>query len=220
MHCRLLLDPRPQFLCDPCSQLLEMIDPETRCPTCFNVLDEFSTKCQECIHYPTPFFRTAAVFDYVGPAATIVKNFKYSNQPYLASGMGAFLFTQFDRLNWTIPDAIVPVPISWMKRLERGYNQSELLAIELGSYLKRPVFNAIKRRAGDFSQATQTFEQRKLLQSKNFYFDQSFSVENKTLLLIDDVMTTGSTLKRCGNILIENHSKTVYALSFCRTQVQ
>lgn len=219
MYCHLIIDPSPQFLCDACSRLLELIDPSTRCQTCFNLLDEFSSKCQECIQYSTPFFRTAAAFDYLGPAATLVKNFKYGNQPYLAKGMGAVLFTQFYQLNWPVPDAIVPVPISWMRRLERGYNQSELLAKELGAYLNRPIWNVIKRRSGDFSQASQSFEQRKLLQSKHFYFNPSCCVENKTLLIVDDVMTTGSTLKRCGNVLMENHAGALYALSFCRTQL-
>ena len=77
--------------------------------------------------------------------------------------MAAFLVAQLDRLGWPMPDAIIPVPLSFGRWLERGYNQSALLADEMGALLQCPVWNALKRKSGDFSQAALSLEQRKAL---------------------------------------------------------
>lgn len=218
IHCRCLLNPDARILCELCSELLEPIDPSERCPGCFCPLPEnTSEKCTECMHDPSPFYRTGSVFEYNGPAASLVKKLKYGNRPYLAGGMGAFLFAQFNRLNWSVPDACVPVPLSRMHRFERGYNQSELLARELGRYLDCPFRNLLKRKSGDFSQAVLSGDARKSLDSTSFRPVSRNLIEGKTLLLIDDVSTTGSTLRRCGEVLAENGAGLLYALTFCRT---
>ena len=73
---------------------------------------------------PSQFHCIAAAFDYVGPAASLVKKLKYGNQPYLVKGMAGYLVAQFNELQWPFPDAIIPVPLSFSHWLERGYNQS------------------------------------------------------------------------------------------------
>lgn len=169
------------------------------------------------MQYPSLYTRMGAVFDYQGPAATLVKNLKYANQPYLARGMAAYLMLQFDRLQWPLPDAIVPVPISLTRWLGRGYNQSTLLAQELSRYLHRPVWHAIKRKSGDFSQASLNLEQRKTLSAQRFKRNTKYDLQGKILLVIDDVMTTGMTLHRSAEILKEENPAALYALTFCRT---
>lgn len=159
----------------------------------------------------------ASAFDYDGPAASLIKRLKYSNQPYLANGMAGFLVTQFDRLQWPIPDALIPVPISFTHRMERGYNQSALLAKEMGALLKRPVWDILRRQSGDYSQAALNFDQRRGLEVKNFKMKLNCPLEGKMLLVVDDVMTSGSTLRRCAEVLQEQHPGSLYALTFCRT---
>jgi ComF family protein len=177
-----------------------------------------NTPCSECLHYPSLYCRTAAAFDYEGPAAALVTSLKYANQPYLAKGMAAFLMTQFDRLQWPLPDALIPVPLSFTHWLERGYNQSTLLAEEMGRLLQCPVWHALKRQSGDFSQAALTLEQRKALDGKHFQHHSTYSaLQGKVLLVIDDVMTSGSTLQRCAEVLHTGNPAALYALTFCRT---
>ncbi len=218
LHCHTLLPPESLVLCSTCASLLDLIQPQERCPTCFNLLPENEvTPCHECLQYPSLYYRMAAAFDYQGPAASLVKRLKYANQPYLAQGMAAFLITQFDRLLWPLPDALIPVPLSFTHWLERGYNQSALLAEEMGSLLQCPVWHALKRQSGDFSQAALNLEQRKALDGKRFRLNSTYCLQSKVLLVIDDVMTSGSTLQRCAEILSTGHPAALYALTFCRT---
>jgi ComF family protein len=218
LHCQTLLPPESLVLCSACTSLLDLIHPQERCPTCFNQTSALSTHpCRECVQYPSNYCRMAAAFDYEGPAASLVRHLKYANRPYLAQGMAAFLVAQFDRLQWPMPDALVPIPLSFTHWLERGYNQSALLAEEMGRLLQCPIWDALKRRSGDFSQAALTLEQRKALNGKSFKHNIRYSLQGKILLVIDDVMTSGSTLQRCGEILRMCNPSALYALTFCRT---
>jgi ComF family protein len=217
LHCQTLLPPSSLVLCSACAALLELIQLNERCPTCCGFSENFMTPCADCLHYSSPYSRMAAAFDYEGPAASLVKRLKYGNQPYLAQGMAAFLFAQFDRLQWPTPDAIVPVPLSFTHWLERGYNQSALLAEEMGRLLLRPTWNLLKRQSGDFSQAALNLEQRKTLSGQSFQRNSRHSLEGKILLVIDDVMTSGLTLQRCAEALVQGNPRSLYALTFCRT---
>ena len=218
LHCEILLPPSSLVLCPACASLLELASLDDRCPGCFNLLeDEDSLQCTHCSQYPSHYIQMAASFDYQGPASSLVKRLKYSNQPYLAKGMAALLVTQLDRLQWPLPDALVPVPISFSHWIDRGYNQSALIAEELGRLLARPVWNVLHRQSGDFSQAALNLEQRRQLGGKRFQINSRFCIENKTLLVIDDVMTSGLTLQRCGEVLQEKNPEALYALTFCRT---
>lgn len=218
LHCKTLLAPSSQVLCDCCSFQLELIAPEDRCPHCFNKLQEEAWQvCQQCLHDPHPYIQMGSVFDYEGPAATLVRQLKYANCSYLSSGMGAYMYAQFYYLQWPMPDIILPIPLSFAHWFERGYNQSALLAQELSYYLHCPVKDLLKRRHGDFSQAALSYEKRHMLTAKSFKISQGFSIKGKTLLLIDDVLTTGTTLRSCAEILKSEGCGNLYALTFCRT---
>ena len=158
-----------------------------------------------------------AVFNYEGPAGSLVKRFKYGNQPYLAKGMAGYLVAQWDRLKWPLPDALIPVPLSLSRQFERGYNQSALLAEEMGSLIQRPVLCCLKRKCGDFSQAAMPLKQRQALAASRFSLRRSFQLKGKVLRVIDDVMTSGSTLRCCAEILSQEKPALLYALTFCRT---
>lgn len=216
VHCRCLI--QEAVFCSGCSQLLELIDPEERCTLCFNLTENLQKEgCDSCRQQKSPFYRQASAFDYMGPAASLIKQLKYANQPYLARGAGAFLAMQLEQLQWPLPDAIVPVPLSWTHWLMRGYNQSELLAESLGQLLSVPVWHVLKRESGDYSQAGLNLTQRQKLTGKHFKRQPTVSIQDKTLLVIDDVHTTGSTLKRCGESLLDGLPGSLYALTFCRT---
>lgn len=218
LHCQELVAPSQRVLCEACAPLLEILFPDDRCVKCFNESNGEMLLCEECIHTPSPFARMGSVFDYQGPAADLVKQLKYANRPYLAKGMGAFLYLQFIQLRWPKPDLIVPIPISLTHWFERGYNQTFILAQELGHYLQVPVMNSVQRKGGDFSQAALSYEQRQLLTAERFDVPNALATRGKTILLIDDVLTTGTTLRCCAEALIEKECGPLYALTFCRTQ--
>lgn len=158
-----------------------------------------------------------AVFDYYGPAETLVKQLKYSNCPYLAKGAGAFLAYQFHQLQWPKPDLIIPVPLSFTHHMTRGYNQAELLAKSLGKFLECPVDSLLKRHSGEYSQAALDKSKRILLDQGSFYLKRNADIKDKHILLVDDVLTTGTTLNRCAEALLEQCPTSLYGLTFCRS---
>lgn len=164
---------------------------------------------------PNPFLASAAVFDYAGPPVTLVKQLKYGRHAFLAQSMGALMAAQLIELGWPLPDILIPVPMSATHYLGRGFNQSELLATQLGTMINRPTHSALGRLSGDYSQAGLTKFQRATLSKKRMQLLLSNELKGKTLLVIDDVMTTGQTLRCCAEILQQALPKAVYALTFC-----
>jgi ComF family protein len=218
LHCNELICHDAPLFCCACLTLLELINPTGRCCACFGPRDAIKGKrCNNCLEGYSIFKGIGAAFDYVGPAASLVKKLKYGNQPQLAQGAAAFLVMQWGQLNWPIPDAIVPVPLAFTHWIGRGYNQSALLAEHMGSLLKVPVWDVLRRESGDFSQASLSLVQRRALEGKRFKLTKGHLLADKRLLLLDDVMTSGSTLQRCAEVLAEGCPASLYGLAFCRT---
>lgn len=211
-----LCGEEPLF-CRSCADQLEVIDSTTRCPLCFSSeIDRSDRLCSRCTRVPSALNRTVSVFDYLGPAATLVKKLKYGNQQHLAEGMAAYMAAQLLQSGVDLPDYLVPIPITWLRHFDRGYNQSLLLAEGMAKILDRPVLQALGRCCGDLSQAGLSRGQRLHLGADSFYLKKRGMLEEKNLLLIDDVMTTGTTLKRCAEVLAAEYPATIRALTFCR----
>ena len=217
LHCGTPLEDHRHILCGPCLQLMELIDPLERCSLCFSAdCNTLLRLCQTCYQSPRLLDGIAASFDFLGPSATLVKKLKYANMPYLAEGMAAYLTAQFCQLEWPMPEAIVPVPLSFTHYVDRGYNQSALLAHYFAKFIQCPAYDILKRKSGGFSQAGLNRSQRVQLGTDQFSCKKCPQLQNKIVLLIDDVMTTGTTLKRCAEALQMSYPKKIYALVFCR----
>lgn len=160
--------------------------------------------------------KCAAAFDYQGPAATLVLKMKYANQPYLAKGAGGFLAVQAMRLEWPLPDLIIPVPLTLVHQISRGYNQSLLLAESLGAILQRPVRQVLRRKLLDYSQAGMTKKQRMQLDGGTFSLKKNLDIKDKVIWIVDDVMTTGRTMNCCAEALYAGYPREVYGLLLCR----
>ena len=219
LHCKDPLEQGHPILCQTCLSLLTIIEAQERCPTCFTA--DFNPKEQSCCHRcrekPPVTDRVAAAFDYEGPAVTLVTQLKYGGHQHLAKGMGAYMAAQFVRLDWPMPDCIIPMPISRLRRMERGFNQSYLIAEALSLILQVPVRDVLKRRSGDYSQAGLNYHQRlQLMQDEAIYVKEGTKLHDQNVLLIDDVMTTGRSLQCSAKALFEAYPKEIYALTFCR----
>lgn len=196
---------------------MELIESKQRCSTCFNPKPE-GRFCFECHRSDNPFLALGAAFEYEGPVASLVRYFKYGRLDYLASSLAAYLVAQLIQLGWAFPDVIIPVPMSAPHFFVRGFNQSDLLAKSVGALIQRPVMQALGRYAGDYSQAGLTREQRAALGKSNIILLSKEQLRNQKILLIDDVMTTGQTLKRCAEVIQQAHPKAIYALTLCKTR--
>jgi ComF family protein len=142
---------------------------------------------------------------------------KYANQPHLAPLLGRYLVAAFARCEWhslTI-DAIVPVPLHSERFTARGYNQSALLAAHLAQAAAIPLQVAwIERHRDTRPQVGLTHSERQ--QNVCDSFTAQPVVCGKHLLLVDDVYTTGATLRACAAAARQAGATAAYALTVAR----
>lgn len=129
---------------------------------------------------------------------------------FLGIELGNFIAQTLNNLNFSF-DGIIPIPIHKVRKRERGFNQSEIIGNAIGKVLNLTTYpNLIIRNKYTISQTNLNFEQR--IENVRDVFklnsDNKF-LKGKSLLLVDDVITTGSTLYNCGNLLKRNGAKDV-----------
>ncbi len=124
--------------------------------------------------------------------------YKYARIKTLARPLGDLLAEAVPRGESF--DAVVPVPLHWLRQWRRGFNQSEILARDLARRLGIPVISALHRRRSTLTQAglSNTARRRNVAQA---FGARRASIANQRILLIDDVMTTGSTAAACARAL-------------------
>ena len=139
---------------------------------------------------------------------------KYDRLKLVAAEMARHLLTEIP-VSFIEPDVVwSSVPLHWMRRMSRGFNQSELLAEELAAITRHPAPVKLLRRARNTpTQTTRSYRER----SKNIH--NAFEVNSdrslpKSVLLIDDVITTGATMDECARILKAAGVEWVGALAF------
>ncbi len=154
--------------------------------------------------FPTIYGATLFAYRHHSPFHHILMRIKYQGHTRLAEAMDQWGGRELQDTAlpaWT--DIIVPVPLSRMRRLKRGYNQAELIARGLAREFGRPVETLLRRREGRKSQTRLGSEER-LANAQGIY---SAAIPQhlcgKHLLLVDDVMTTGATLMACAHALLE-----------------
>lgn len=159
--------------------------------------------------FPIDAFHAATEFS--GQIRELIHAFKYQGKDYLAP-----VLVDIMTRNWPDSmrkyDAIIPVPAPYWRELKRGYNQSYLLAQELGTRLRvRVIKNWIKHKPFSLSQTKLSRKKRELNARSRFLIKFSPAYMPRHVLLIDDVCTTGATLRSCATLLKKQGVITVSA---------
>jgi competence protein ComFC len=148
----------------------------------------------------------------------LIHNFKYNYLESISADLALLLSKYlrqkkiFESFDITPENAILaPVPLHRKRFLGRGFNQSELLAKELGKLLSLESYNLLKRVKNTETQINLNRSQRQSNVKDAFVMNGNF-VNNKKIILIDDVVTTGSTLKECAKALAEAGYQEIYGL--------
>jgi ComF family protein len=129
----------------------------------------------------------------------LIHLFKYGRVQTLSAPLGRLLAQALPRERTF--DVIVPMPLHWRKRWQRGFNQAELLAREIGRRTHTPVRSALRRVRSTVSQAGLTSAKRRANVSGAFRAKRRSPLHGQSVLLIDDVMTTGATAASCARAL-------------------
>ncbi|MBI2760351.1 MAG: ComF family protein [Chloroflexi bacterium] len=202
------------FLCERCCAAL----PRTgggRCPTCADLMEPIGG-CRTC---GAPGIErldaVVAVFAFDGGARRLVHRLKYERLSALAAPMGGLLASGLERLPFgQTPDLIAPVPLHRRRQRDRGFNQSALLA----RVVARSLGIAVDERLLVRVRSTAPQVRQGGLTARAANVDGAFacrgSVEGRTVLLVDDVATTGATLRACAAPLRAAGARAVCALVF------
>lgn len=222
------------------SKLLYAVFPR-RCELCGEVVALDETLCEECRSAEriegelcnkcgkpkaqcdcnkktkTPEYkRIIAPYYYENSIASGVNRFKDYGFPELSRRMGYEMFLQINEQYSDIDfDIITYVPITERKERKRGYNQSELLANEISGYMNIPVKKLVSKIRTTPQQKRIGARQRRVNLRGSFDICENANVINKTILLIDDIKTTGSTINECAYVVNAYGAKAVYAAAFC-----
>ena len=151
-------------------------------------------------------------------ARSLVHNFKYNGHIYLQKFLAGKMRAVFEKVpEFQTVDAICPVPLHTFKRMRRGYNQSALLAEILAR--EKNIFydeKLLSRKKNTSAQASLKKVER--IKNVKEAFVCRGDAKGKTILIIDDVATTGSTLEACAAALKTAKAKKVYALTLAREE--
>ncbi len=145
-----------------------------------------------------------------GKSQQLLHQLKYRNKPFLAQELGELYGKVLSDSNlngrW---DIIIPVPLHPMKLKRRGYNQSEEFAKGLSKELAIPVQDILERKKFTETQTKKSRLERMVNVDDVFEIKEGKKVTQQSIMLVDDVMTTGATLCACANVILRNSAKTV-----------
>lgn len=166
-----------------------------------------------------PFF--TAPFVYSGYIKKYIQAFKFDGKKSYAKNLGNRMGFKFLSVFPNVQaDIVTFVPLSENSLKERGYNQSELLAKQVASFIKIPCSCLIEKIKETEKQHTLDAYERKTNLQNAFSLSLGASVHGKTIVLCDDIKTTGSTLKACSDVLFEAGAENVYCLAAAVTEYE
>ncbi len=220
--CAVCLEPVDEgcYLCSPCQLTAPRINPPF-CSTCSEPFDGDITQtfsCANCAHRVLHFESAVAAYRSRGVVRKLMHEFKYGRQLHLRRPIAEWLSEVMDdpRLDGRHFDMVVPVPLHPARQRERGFNQAEQITelfcrragLKMGMPLERIRYTT-----------TQTvFDRAERMENLRdaFRLRRNADVRGSRVLLIDDVLTTGSTLSDCARVLKAAGAISVHAATAAR----
>lgn len=201
------------LVCHHCQQDLPILPHSCRqCAQFLRFIDTSQLKCGACLSKPPPFDLTHALFPYEFPVDSLITRLKFQQQILYAKTLGALMADRIKTVWYRIqplPDLMIPIPLHPKRLAERGFNQSLEIARQVAKRTGLPLdYQGIKRIRPTLAQSGLSAGARK----RNI--TQSFSVSGNyhglNIALIDDVVTTGSTILECSRMLKKSGAASIH----------
>lgn len=220
--------PLSEWFCTPCSDSFEKLEPP-HCQTCGTPFDgaaESTFECSNCAGQSFAFEFAIASFHASGHVRDLVHRFKYNSELSLRAPLADMLHRVLQDPRFAVEDlpqwTLVPVPLHHAREREREFNQSWELCRQLARQAQIPAVQALKRIRPTEKQARLTRHQR--LQNlrgafamRRQYRRADSPLRGRSIILVDDVFTTGATTNECARILRrEGGAQKVVVISVAR----
>lgn len=212
--CEICGRPDAGAICSACMAALDHLQGIT-CIHCGKQLGSKYTysACPDCRNGIFHYERAYSCFNYSGLGKMLIHKLKYEGKIRLAGVIAGLMKDRLKNEGLKI-DAIVPVPIHANKLLERGFNQSLLIALELGKRTGRPVIDCLTRIRDTKAQYDLDRAQRQMNILDAFSVGLMYNIDKyNNILLVDDVYTTGSTSNECSRVLKQAGARAVYVIT-------
>ena len=202
------------FLCDACCQKLPGI-PLPICNNCGKP-ESTATLCPTCWGWQSQIDGIRSPFRFEGVIRQAIHELKYRNLKAIAGRLAELLF-DYLQANPMPGEVLVPVPLHLRRLQERGYNQSRLLAKELGKLIALPLIDGGLHRLKDsLPQARTTTVEERRRNVANAFACRNEKLNGRSVILIDDVCTSGATLEACAKALKRAGAVSVWGLTLAR----
>jgi len=203
------------WLCPTCLKKIVFVKSQT-CPGCGR-LSQDGKFCPRCLKPHGLRGIVVACYFEEGPIRELIHNFKYNHILELGNFLGKILAeTLKENFNLKENILIVPVPLYWLRENQRGYNQAEILAREVSKILQLPFGKILLKKRGTKRQVDLKGRERRSNLKKVFQIKSKIDLTRKTVILVDDITTTGTTLQECAKILRQAGAKRVWGLVVAR----
>jgi ComF family protein len=186
-----------QDLCEPCYHHLPQLPPD-HCPICLSPVPTAEI-CGACLAKPPAFTRTTAALRYTFPVDALIHSLKYQTNLAIAPILANLLIARLKTME-RLPDIIIPMPLHPIRLRERGFNQ----AMEISRYISKQTGivllpDSCRRIKHTLPQTGLPWKERQ----KNIRkaFTCKLDLSEKHIALVDDVMTTGTTLNELSKVL-------------------
>ena len=198
-----------EVFCDDCLTGFRPL-PVAHCPLCslpFSGTSNNSHLCGRCIKQPPAYTKVYAVGLYEHSLRRAIHQFKFNRKVGLDRPLGILLDQAID--NDLSVDLVVPVPLHRKRLQQRNYNQALFLAREFAGIRKLPVAKNLLVKMSE-TKSQQGLSAKERVKNLQGVFALQGDVSGKTILLVDDVMTTGATVESCSQVLLAAGAEAVY----------
>ena len=201
------------WLCPQCIAGIEYLKPPL-CASCGQPLPR-GILCHACASRPLEISGIRAVAYLTGAMREAIHHFKYKGARVLAPYFGDLLAETWRRAPWRA-SVVVPVPLHPRRLRQRGYNQSALLARELGGRVDLPVVEGCLLRLRPTRPQVGLGAEERIRNVQDAFGCSDARMADTDILLVDDVCTTGATLEACTRALLASGVRSVWALTLAR----
>lgn len=188
------------------------------CGIPFDFEVEDKSVCASCLAEPPPYTRARAALVYGEKSRDLILGFKHADKLHIVKAFSPWLMRAGQEMI-KASDVIVPVPLHRWRMIARRYNQAALIAQDLGKVSGVSVsLEALKRVRSTPSQGHLDMKERARNVKRAFAVPVAAKsrIAGKTVLLVDDVYTTGSTVRECTNALLKAGASAVHVLALAR----
>lgn len=213
--CGNIISNKDNALCVECRGNVNMI--KERCVLCSGTV--INGECTICRDRKMYISGNTVISDYEGAMKNILHHYKFKKKRRLSVHLAEMALLEIDGSADKF-DIITSVPMNRKKSWDRGFNQSALIAKRLSRRLGKPYLSLLREKSHFKTQKTLGYRERFLNILDRYEIIDKKIIEDRNILIIDDVFTTGATINECARILKSFGADNVYSLTMARANIK